>query len=79
VGVDLFLWVLKTELDDDLEFMHDVVEGVIDSSTTKVKKPKVLPKTPPKLAYTTSQHILLKLCRRKWQNLPNQAITLKWQ
>ncbi len=44
----MFLWVLKTELDDDLESMHYVAKGIVDSFTRKVKKPKALPKTPPK-------------------------------
>jgi hypothetical protein len=49
VGVDMFLWELKIKSDDDFEFVHDAIEGVVDSFTTKVKKPKVLPKTPFKL------------------------------
>jgi hypothetical protein len=63
----MFLWVLKTESDDDLEYVHDVAEGIVDSSTTKVKKPKALPKTPPKP--TTIAEILLHPSRW-WLPLP---------
>jgi hypothetical protein len=56
VGVYMYFQVLKIELANNMESTHDVANGVVDSSTTKVKKTHVLPKSPLSL--------LLKFCQR---------------
>jgi hypothetical protein len=76
MGVDMFLWVLKTKSNDDLEFVHDAVQGVVDSSTTKVKKPKVLPKTTPKPV--TIVEVLPKVMVSS-SDLPNLTLAPQWQ
>jgi hypothetical protein len=45
LGWGYMYWlVLKIDSSNDLEFVHEVTEGVTDSSTTKVNKTQVLPK-----------------------------------